>query len=428
MRPGGLRGGVLAAAAATLLCASSASATVVTIGQPNLSQFGETFTCGQAECAANETLTQLSSSGVDTVPAPGVITSWALLGTKGRFELRVLERTGEFLVGAGTSEIATRTTNGELQAPTELPVTAGDRIGVDSLDVGGEMGIGATGEVGARIGTFTPIVEEGHAAEDPLSFSGERLMLNAEEELTPIVTSVSPASGPSAGGNTVTITGKYLDSARNVIFGTQLATNFSVDPSGEHITAKTPASPASTVEVHVSNLHSTSEPVAGDRYTFVAPAAVTAPTSTSTTPGNGAPGLGTAALQVSAFSESASRWRLGSALAHISSAPVGTSFTFELNGPTNLALAFARVLPGRRVNGRCVALGGANRSRPKCKRSVPAGSLPISGHAGRNKVGFQGRLSPVRKLTPGNYTATVTTPGARAVKTLTRSLSFTILP
>jgi IPT/TIG domain len=430
MRPGGLRGGVLAAAAATLLCASSASATEVTIGPPDVFQIGaETFTCEAEACPANETFTQLSSSsGIDTAPAPGVITSWSLLSTSGRFELRVLEPTGPFLAGAGTSEILTSKGGGNGQVPTELFVTTGGRIGVDVLDVGEEKGIGAIGEVGARIGTFSPIVEEGQAASDPNSFKGERLLLNAQEELTPIVTSVSPASGPSAGGNTVTITGKYLDSARNVIFGSQPATSFSVDLSGEHITAKAPASPASTVEVHVSNLHSTSEPVPGDRYTFLAPTPTTG--STAAPPGQGGPGAGpgTAALQVSAFSESASRWRLGSALAHISSVPVGTSFAYELNEPADLALAFARVLPGRRVNGRCVALGRANRSRPKCNRPSPAGSLAITGHAGRNKIGFQGRLSRAAKLTPGNYTATVTTPGARGVKTLTRSLSFTILP
>jgi len=108
--------------------------------------------------------------------------------------------------------------------------------------------------------------------------------------------------------------------------------------------------------------------------------------------------------------------------------PVGTSFAFELNEPANLALAFARVLPGRRANGRCVAHSGANRSRPKCKRSVPAGSLPISAHAGRDKVRFQGRLSGARKLTPGNYTATVTMSVPHGTRTLTRPLTFTIVP
>jgi len=246
-----------------MLCVRSADATTVTIGQPNLAQFGETFTCGKAERSVNETLVQISSSGVDTVPAPGVITSWALLGI-GRFDLRVLERTGEFFIGAGTSESMTSKGGGEKQSSTELPVATGDRIGVDMLDAGDEMGVGATGEAGARILTFTPIVEEGHAAEDPVQFTGERLMLNAQEELTPIVTSVSPASGSTAGGDTVTITGKYLDSARNVIFGTRPATSWSVDLAGEHIIAETPASPASTVEVHVSNLHSTSEQATGD--------------------------------------------------------------------------------------------------------------------------------------------------------------------
>ena len=173
------------------------------------------------------------------------------------------------------------------------------------LDSSGEMG--ATGEAGARIVTFSPIVEEGQAAQDPGGVTGERLLLNAQEELTPIVTSVSPASGPAAGGNTVTITGKYLDSARNVIFGTQPATSWSVDLSGEHITAQAPASPASTVEVHVSSLHSTSEAVPGDRYAFVAPG--TTGTPAPATPGQAAPGFETPTLQVSAFSESASRWR-----------------------------------------------------------------------------------------------------------------------
>jgi hypothetical protein len=131
---------------------------------------------------------------------------------------------------------------------------------------------------------------------------------------------------------------------------------------------------------------------------------------------------------VSAFTEAASRWRLGSALAQISSAPVGTSFAFELNEPANLTLAFARVLSGRRANGRCVAPSRTNGSRPKCKRSVSVGGLAISGHAGRNKVGFQGRLSRARRLTPGNYAATVTRRAAHGARTLTHSLSFTILP
>ena len=295
-----------------MLCVRSADATTVTIGQPNLAQFGETFTCGKAERSVNETLVQISSSGVDTVPAPGVITSWALLGI-GRFDLRVLERTGEFFIGAGTSESMTSKGGGEKQSSTELPVATGDRIGVDMLDAGDEMGVGATGEAGARILTFTPIVEEGHAAEDPVQFTGERLMLNAQEELTPIVTSVSPASGSTAGGDTVTITGKYLDSARNVIFGTRPATSWSVDLAGEHIIAETPASPASTVEVHVSNLHSTSEQATGDLYAFVTPATTGAPAATTTVQG----GPASVALQVSAFTEAAGRWRLGSALPHI---------------------------------------------------------------------------------------------------------------
>ena len=47
-------------------------------------------------------------------------------------------------------------------------------------------------------------------------------------KLTPVITSVSPASGSAGGGNAVTITGKYLDSVVNVVFGSTPAISFKV--------------------------------------------------------------------------------------------------------------------------------------------------------------------------------------------------------
>ena len=76
----------------------------------------------------------------------------------------------------------------------------------------------------------------------------------------------------------------------------------------------------------------------------------------------------------------------------------------------------------------CVAPSRRNSAKPRCKRFVPAGSLAVAGHAGLDKVGFQGRLSRTTKLTPGNYTATVTARDSHGPKALARSLSFTILP
>jgi hypothetical protein len=119
---------------------------------------------------------------------------------------------------------------------------------------------------------------------------------------------------------------------------------------------------------------------------------------------------------------------MGSALPHISSAPVGTTFTFSLNEVADVALTFNRVLPGRRETGSCVAPSKTNRGRPRCNRSVIVGSLALPGHAGTDTIRFQGRLSRSRQLTPGNYTVSVTSHDSHGLKTLTRSLSFTILP
>jgi hypothetical protein len=56
---------------------------------------------------------------------------------------------------------------------------------------------------------------------------------------------------------------------------------------------------------------------------------------------------------------------------------------------------------------------------------VTAGTLSFTGHAGRNKVSFQGRISATRKLRPGRYTLVITaTASGKTSRPMT--LSFTI--
>jgi hypothetical protein len=419
MSSGGRAAGVVALAA-SLLCVASASATTVTLGPAEVpsAMTAEGFGC-LLTCNTPFTVAQRSSPNVNLAPASGVITSWHVQGGEGEgpLQLRVLEPSPPGWVGAGTSTPATDVRGGPNAA--DLEISRGDLIGVE-LGVGSEVGAPHP-PAGDEVLKWKPGLAEGGTGRSGEGTPG-LVMLNAQVELTPIVTSVSPATGTAAGGQTVTITGKYLDSALNVIFGSRPATTFSVDLSGEHITATTPASSAGAVDVHVSNLHSTSESVAADRYTFVAPPAGSAPST-----GGAGSGQGSSAV-VTGFKESSSRWRLGSALAQISRAPVGTTFAFTLSATANVSLTFMRALPGRRAGGSCVAPSHRNGAKPRCKRYVPAGSLAVSGHAGLDKVRFQGRLSRTRRLTPGSYTATVTARDSHGSKALARSLSFTILP
>jgi hypothetical protein len=132
---------------------------------------------------------------------------------------------------------------------------------------------------------------------------------------------------------------------------------------------------------------------------------------------------------ISNATQSASRWREGNKLAQISRGrkpPVGTTFKFGLNTSASVSFAFTQAKSGRNVAGKCVAQTGRNRKKPKCTQSIVAGTLGITGHAGVNTVGFQGRLTSSRKLKPGLYTLviTATKPGAPSAS---ESLTFTIV-
>ncbi len=105
--------------------------------------------------------------------------------------------------------------------------------------------------------------------------------------------------------------------------------------------------------------------------------------------------------------------------------PVGTTFGFTLDKAATVRLAFAQALPGRKVGAKCVRPTARNRKRHRCTRFLARGSLSHAGHAGRNAVRFQGRLSGTRKLKPGSYRVviTATTPG---VGSTSKTLRFTI--
>ncbi|KAJ5151505.1 hansenula MRAKII killer toxin-resistant protein 1 precursor [Penicillium canariense] len=96
---------------------------------------------------------------------------------------------------------------------------------------------------------------------------------------TPVVSSVSPTSGPAAGGNTVSILGSGFTGATAVTFGSTPAT-FTVN-SNTQITAVAPAGPSGggPVPVVVTGPGGTSG--AGVNYTYVATPAVSSVSPTS---------------------------------------------------------------------------------------------------------------------------------------------------
>jgi hypothetical protein len=133
---------------------------------------------------------------------------------------------------------------------------------------------------------------------------------------------------------------------------------------------------------------------------------------------------------ISGVSQSSSIWREGNGLASFTNKqhgyPIGTTFSFRLNEQAKVSFAFTQSAGGRKVKGRCVAQTNNNHHKPKCQRTVTAGTLSFTGHAGLNKVSFKGRISTSNKLRPGRYTLVILA-SASGKSSKRATLKFTIV-
>ena len=138
------------------------------------------------------------------------------------------------------------------------------------------------------------------------------------------------------------------------------------------------------------------------------------------------------ALIVTKVAQSHRIWREGANVARISGGKrqpsVGTTFAFTLNEEASVSLIFTQRLRGRRVLGQCLTQANGNRRQPACKHTVIRGTLSFTGHAGKNEVSFQGRISHSQKLKPGQYTLVITAASATGEHASPKRLSFTMGP
>ncbi len=94
-------------------------------------------------------------------------------------------------------------------------------------------------------------------------------------ETAPVVSAISPTSGPTAGGAAVTITGSNFTDASAVFFGTTAAASYTVN-SATQLTASAPPMPAGTIDVTVTTPVATSASSAVDEFTYESTPSVTA--------------------------------------------------------------------------------------------------------------------------------------------------------
>jgi hypothetical protein len=122
-------------------------------------------------------------------------------------------------------------------------------------------------------------------AADSLANTATKAFTLAVSALAPTVTSVSPSSGPTAGGNSVTIAGTTFTGATSVTFGGTAATSLAV-VNATTITATVPAGAAGSASVIV--ITPAGSNAANTLYTYIP-----GPTVTSVNPSSGSTAGGT---------------------------------------------------------------------------------------------------------------------------------------
>ncbi len=105
----------------------------------------------------------------------------------------------------------------------------------------------------------------------------------------PVVSGVSPSSGPSAGGTVVTVTGTGFTGTSSVVFGNTVASSFTV-VSDTSLTATSPHQAAGQINVHVVTPGGKSHTNSVDLFTYSAAAATPAVSAVSPSSGPAAGG------------------------------------------------------------------------------------------------------------------------------------------
>ena len=172
-------------------------------------------------------------------------------------------------------------TAGPLGGATSVTITGANLTGATAVKFGTTSATSFTVNSANSITATTPAESAGTVDITVTSPGGTSATSTADQYTyfaAPAVTSVNPTAGPTAGGNSVTITGTNLTGATAVSFGSNAATNVTV-VSASQITATPPAGSAGTVDVTVTTPGGTSATSAADRYTYT-----TGPTVTSIAP------------------------------------------------------------------------------------------------------------------------------------------------
>jgi hypothetical protein len=259
--------------------APTSQARTITVGSPLQGAFSVNLTfLAPSVTATNAVLSDPTANVVS--PVDGIVLRWRLgpQGAADAYALRVLHpEGGKSVVGAGTSASQVASTTAIRTFPTNLPIKAGDAIGINSLKNNSSFR-GASIDPFALQPYWTPALADGGLPLSPTSsIAGLEIGFNADVQPAPRVVLVSSATGPVGGGTTVTIAGSDFTNVSAVRFGSIPAASFVVNSESEIAAVSPAAAGEGPVDVSVTTNAGTSPAAGGARFTYANPPAPTPP-------------------------------------------------------------------------------------------------------------------------------------------------------
>lgn len=244
----------LVAALAMVFGAASAQASTVTVGSVLPIEYTST-PFEQVKTMFNTAIPERGSNL--TSPVSGAIVRWRIQGAKGGpFYLRVLHPNGAGAYSSvGTSGGATPSGTGVQVFAANIPIKAGDQIGIDPTNPTDEIGIAPVAN--ASFGFIFPPPPDGATVAPNGSGSGE-IELSAEVQPTPTVSGLSATSGSIVGGTEVTIAGTDLNGTSAVRFGDLPAASYTVKSDTQIVAVAPPSTEPGQVDVTVTTVAGTS--------------------------------------------------------------------------------------------------------------------------------------------------------------------------
>lgn len=332
---------------------------------------------------------------------------------------------------------------GPAGAQTSVTITGTNLADVTGVSFGGTPGT-ITSKTSTQIIATSPAGSAG-TVDITVTSPGGTSATSAVDQFTyvnvPTVTGVSPNSGPTGGGTTVTISGaNFVVGGTTVNVGSTPATSVNVS-SASSLTAVVPASAAGTFNITVTTSAGTSTLVASDQYTYVA-----GPTISGVSP-NAVPAVGGSLVTITG-----NNFTSGSTVTFGGTAATAVTF----NSATSLTATTPAHAPGAvdvvvaTVGGSATMTGALSYIAAPSITSVSPAEGPIagntavtisgSGFSGATQVTFGGTAATFAVAGATQITATapphsvgtvdiqVTTPGGTSVTGPGDQYTYTAVP